>query len=119
MLSSGKITLCIPSSILEEIFKKVNTFSRNKSIKSDQGIKEQKNEIMDSIKSSKLVITGVLGKAEATLLDVVNMQAGDLIVLDKDINSDVDICIDNVKWFEGKWGTRKKKNVIKINKIIH
>jgi flagellar motor switch protein FliM len=117
--SSGKITLCIPSSILEEIFKKVNTFSRNKSIKSDQGIKEQKNEIMDSIKSSKLVITGVLGKAEATLLDVVNMQAGDLIVLDKDINSDVDICIDNVKWFEGKWGTRKKKNVIKINKIIH
>lgn len=117
--SSGKITLCIPSGILEEIFKKANTFSRNKNKKSDQNIKEQKNEIMDSIKSSKLVITGVLGKAKATLLDVVNMQAGDLIVLDKDINSDVDICIGNVKWFEGKWGTMGKKNVIKINKIIH
>lgn len=117
--SSGKITLCVPSSILDEIFKKANIFSRNSSKKSDQSIEEQKTAIMGSIKSSKLTITGVLGKANATLYDVVNMQVGDLILLDKDINSDVDVSIDNVKWFEGKWGTRKNKGVIKINKIIH
>jgi len=47
------------------------------------------------------------------------MQVGDLIILDKNINSDVDVNVDNIKWFEGKWGARKNKGVIKINKIIH
>ena len=117
--SSGKITLCVPSTILDEIFKKANIISKVGSKKSDQSIEEQKNAIMGSIKSSKLTITGILGKADATLYDIVNMQAGDLIVLDKNISSDVDVNIDNVKWFEGKWGTRKNKGVIKINKIIH
>lgn len=117
--SSGKITLCIPSSILDEIFKKAKILLKVSSKRSEQSIEEQKNSIMSSIKSSKLTITGVLGKAEATLYDMLNMQVGDLIVLDKNINSDVDVNIDNVKWFEGKWGSRKNKNVIKINKIIH
>lgn len=117
--SVGKITLCLPSSILDEIFKKANALSRNSGRKSDQSVEQQKNAIMSSIKSSKLTITGILGKADATLYDVVNMQVGDLIILDKNINSDVDVNVDNIKWFEGKWGTRKNKGVIKINKIIH
>lgn len=117
--SSGKITLCVPSSTLDEILKKANIFSRNSNRRSDQSIEEQKAAIMGSIKSSKLTITGVLGKAHATLYDVVHMQVGDLIVLDKDINSDVDVNVDNEKWFEGKWGARKNKGVIRINKIIH
>lgn len=117
--SVGKITLCLPSSVLDEIFKKANALSRNSGRKSDQSVEQQKNAIMSSIKSSKLTITGILGKADATLYDVVNMQVGDLIILDKNINSDVDVNVDNIKWFEGKWGTRKNKGVIKINKIIH
>ncbi len=116
--SSGKITICIPSSILDEIFKRANTLNRNNK-KSEESIEKQKSAIMDTIKSSKLTITGILGKTQATLQDVVNMQAGDLIILDKDIKSEIDVNIDGEKWFEGKWGTRKNKGVIKINKVIH
>ncbi len=117
--SSGKITLCVPSSILDEIFKKANIIFKTNSRKSDQNIEEQRAAIMDSIKSSKLTVTGVLGKAQATLHDVVHMQVGDLIILDKSIDSDVDVRVDDEKWFEGKWGTRKSKGVVKINNIIH
>ena len=74
---------------------------------------------MDSIKSSNLTVKGVLGSAQATLEDILNMQAGDLIILDKKVNYNVDIYVENEKWFEGKWGTRKNKGAIKINKIIH
>jgi flagellar motor switch protein FliM len=61
----------------------------------------------------------VLGKAQATLYDVVNMQVGDLIILDKNMNSNIDIHVDGEKWFEGKWGTKKNKGVLKVNKITH
>lgn len=117
--SSGKITICVPSRILDEIFKRANSISRNSSKKSDQSVEEQKSAIMDSLKSSKLVITGILGKAQATLYDVVNMQVGDLIILDKNVNSNIDIHVDGEKWFEGKWGTKTNKGVLKINKITH
>ncbi|HCX62826.1 MAG TPA: flagellar motor switch protein FliM [Clostridiales bacterium] len=116
--STGKITVCIPSSILDEILKKASNYSKS-SKRSDQSREEQKAAIMNSIKSSNLTITGVLGKAQATLDDVLHMQVGDLIILDKDINKDIDIHVDGRKWFEGKWGTRKNKGVIKINKITH
>lgn len=117
--SSGKITICVPSTILDEIFKKANLFSKTINKKSDQSVEEQKAAIMESLKTSNLTITGILGKAQATLQDIVNMQVGDLIILDKNINSNIDVHIDGEKWFEGKWGTKKNKGVIKINKIIH
>lgn len=116
--STGKITICMPSSIIGEVMKKANVFSKTSKKKMDQSVEEQKEIIMDSIKSSKLTITGVLGKAQATLKDIVDMQAGDLIILDKAVNSYVDVNVDGEKWFEGTWGTNKNKGVIKIKNII-
>jgi len=116
--SSGKLTICIPSSILDEIFKKASMMLRNNNKRSEQSIEEQRAAIMDSLKFSKLTVAGTLGNAQATLQDVVNMQVGDLIILDKKANADVDINVDGEKWFEGKWGTRRNKGVIRINKTI-
>ena len=114
---SGKITLCIPSNIIDEILKGANIYSKN--ISKKVNIEEQKTAIMSSLKSSNLTITGVLGSTQATLKDILSIKPGDLIVLDRKINSNVDIKVDNEKWFEGKWGTRKNKGVIKINKTIY
>lgn len=117
--SSGKITICIPSSILDEIFKRANNLNKNTNKKTDQSIEMQKSAIMDSIRTSKLTVTGVLGKSQATLQDILSMQVGDLVILNKSVDSHVDVNVNGEKWFEGKWGTRKNKGVIKINKIIH
>lgn len=114
---SGKITICIPSNLLDEITKKANVYTRN--INKKTSVDDQKSAIMDSIKSSNLTITGVLGNTQATLKDILNIQAGDLIILDKKVISNIDVNVDNEKWFEGKWGMRKNKGVIKINKTIH
>jgi flagellar motor switch protein FliM len=116
--STGKITICMPSNIIGEVMKKANVFSKTNKKKMDQSVEEQKESIMDSIKSSKLTITGVLGKAQAILKDIVDMQVGDLIILDKAVNSYVDVNVDGEKWFEGTWGTKKNKGVIKIKNII-
>jgi len=117
--SAGKITICIPSNILDEIFKKADIFSKSYKKKNiDLSFENKKETIMDSLKESKLSITGILGQTEATLSDIINMQVGDVIILNKNINANVDINIDGKKWFEGKWGTKKNKGVIKINKIM-
>ncbi|MFA9422244.1 MAG: flagellar motor switch protein FliM [Sedimentibacter sp.] len=115
--SIGKITICMQSNIIGEILKKANTLLKTSNKRVDR--EEQKVIIMDSIKSSELLITGVLGKAKATLKDIVNMEVGDLIILDKEVNSFVEVNVDGEKWFEGSWGTRKNKSVIKLQKNIN
>lgn len=117
--SSGKITICIPSTILDEILKKGKAFSKNINKRSEQSIEEQKAAIMDSIRSSDLTVKGVLGKTQATLQDILSMQIGDLIILNRNVNDVVDVHVNGEKWFEGKWGSKKNKGVIKINKTIH
>jgi flagellar motor switch protein FliM len=114
---SGKITICIPSDILDEVNKKSSIYSKNMSKKTS--VDDQKTEIMDSIKSSKLIVRGVLGSTEATLKDLLNIQIGDLIILDRKVSANVDVNVEDEKWFEGKWGIKKNKGVIKINKTIH
>lgn len=119
--ATGKITICIPTNILDEIFKKAEAFSKSniKKKNSDQNFENQKEAIMKTLKVSKLTVSGVLGKTEATLGDILNMQVDDVIMLDKNYNSDIDVNVDGEKWFEGKWGAKKNKGVIKISKIIH
>jgi flagellar motor switch protein FliM len=118
--SGGKITICIPSNILDEILKKSDIYSKSyKKKTADSNYESQKESIMISLKESALTITGILGYADATLRDILNMQPGDLIILDKRADSNVDVSVDGENWFEGKWGTKNKKSVIKINKIIH
>lgn len=116
--SAGKITICIPTNILDEIFKKASAFSKSNARKNDLSAEQQRHSILETIKSSKLTITGILGKANATLEDVLKMQIGDLIILDRSIDSNIEIAVDNNLWFEGKWGTKNKKGVVKINKIL-
>lgn len=117
--SAGKITICIPSNILDEIFKIMDAFSKNtKKKNNEQSDVNQKDNIMTSLQTSKLTVTGVLGKTDVTLNDIIKMQTGDVIMLDREYKSNVDINVDGEKWFEGKWGTKKNKSVIKINKIL-
>ena len=115
---SGKITICIPTDIVDEIFKKANIYTKNTAKHSEKNIYEQQTAIMDSIKSSNLTIKGILGSAQATLEDVLSIQPGDLIILDKKVNSNVDIHVEDEKWFEGKWGIKRNKSAIKINNIM-
>lgn len=115
---TGKITLCIPTDLIDEIFKKAEIFSKNNKKKNEHDEISQRDSIMDTLKTSKLTVAGVLGNTQASLFELLNMQAGDVIILDKGADSDVDVRVDGEKWFEGKWGVKKNKNVIKINNII-
>ena len=104
-----------------KFLKKADTFTKSniKKKNSDQNYENQKEAIMKTLKISKLTISGVLGKTEATLGDILKMQVDDVIMLDKNYCSDIDVNVDGEKWFEGKWGAKKNKGVIKISKIIH
>lgn len=114
---NGKITVCIPTLTLNEIFK--NSESIKASQKAfDEHEQEKKEEIMDYLRTSNLSVKGILGGTELTLQEVLDIHTGDVLVLDESSNSDVILNVEKKEWFKGKWGVKNNKNAIKIKDIL-
>lgn len=115
----GSFNICIPALHLEEIMLQISARNTKNNRKIDE-MKEaaKKESILGTIKSSQLKVRGILGELELSVQDVLGLQVNDVIQLDKDVNSDIIVSVDEYKWFTGKLGVKKNKKAIRINKII-
>lgn len=116
---NGGISLCIPAANLEEMIgnfsiKYARTFKRQ-----DPEQEEAKRDmIFERLTDSDLEIKAVLDQFQLNLSDVMNLQLADVIPLNKSINSDIDIVIDDVPWYSAKLGKVKMKKAVKLNELI-
>lgn len=116
---SDKITICIPTLVIDEIFKKSENGFRARRKGTDVDEQKDKEMIMNYLRASYLNVTGVLGGTELSLHDVLNIQVGDVIVLDDKAYDEVIMKVEDKTWFKGKWGSKRKRNAIKINEILY
>lgn len=115
----GDLTCCIPCINLETVLDRLtNTHSNAKrDIDNEQSAKIKK-QIMNNINNSCIEVRGILGNAALTIDEVLNLHEGDVIKLDKRIDNNVDIMVNDNKWFEGIPGTKHNKKALKINNIV-
>ena len=116
---SDKITICIPTMTIDEIFKKSDSVLKMGRKQSNIEAEKDREAIMEYLKASYLNVAAILGGTELTLNEVLNIQVGDVIVLDDKTDEDVIVNIEEKTWFKGKWGIKKKRNAIKINEILY
>lgn len=116
---SDKITICIPTMTIDEIFKKSESVLRMGRKISEGQAEKDKEAIMEYLKASYLNVTGILGGTQLSLHDVLNIQVGDVIVLDDKTDEDIILKVEEKTWFKGKWGVKRKRNSIKIKEILY
>ena len=63
-------------------------------------------------------ITTILGETTITVGEFTELQVGDVLPLDTDVNSDLDILVGDLHKFLGKPGIRKNKMSVKITALI-
>ncbi len=117
----GTINFCIPCMHIDPLINKINQ-SRYASKRLQDSAQEEivKESLVSNVKESSLEVSAVLGETVLSLQEIINLQVGDVIKLDKDVTSDLKINIKNgATWFYGTPGVRKKKKVIKVNKVIY
>lgn len=113
-LNEGKMTVCIPGTLLSLIFE----IHEQDSIK-QKGSKYNKEDeiILNTIKSSEMEIKVRLGESEMSMRDAYNLRVGDTINLGRPRDSDVYMYIDDSVWFTGKLGVHKKNVAVKIKQV--
>ncbi len=67
---------------------------------------------------SKVALSAVLGKTVITLEDLLNLEKGDVIVLDKKVEEPVEVYIEGVLKILGKLGVFKNRIAVQIQKFI-
>ena len=76
--------------------------------------RDNKEEILESIKESEMEVMAQLGVARLNLDDIYNLHVGDVIDLNKPQDSTVSVHVEGQPWFKGKLGVHNKNIAVKI-----
>lgn len=116
---NSTLTLCIPAVFLESIMKQLTTRTWNKIKRTDTVQSESRKElIMTSLKESALELRGVLGHAQVTTKDILELKVGDVLKLPKSVDAMIDVNVGETTWFKGNLGTKKMKKAIRIERVL-
>ncbi len=110
----GAMNICIPGTLLFNIFEIIEKTKHLADQDGETANRNNKEEIMESIKESEMEVTAQLGVAKVNLDDVYNLHVGDIIDLNKPQDSEISLQISGQPWFTGKLGVYNKNIAVKI-----
>ncbi len=113
----GLMNICLPFFTLEDIIDKLNTkfWYSTMQAKSSENYEEY---IESLIRRVSIPIKAVLGKSSVSVNDFVNLQPGDIIRLDKGVDSELNIYVGNLKKFTALPGSNKDKYAVRVTSVI-
>lgn len=116
----GTLSLCIPGIGLEEMMSdftsKYSRISKKMSDESRDVLRKQ--VITDALYDSDLIVKAVFDQTVLELSDVLRLRVNDVIPLDRHVNGNVNLFIDDIPWFDGKIGILKNKKAVKITGLF-
>ena len=109
--ASGTISLCIPYSLLEPVREKLQAGFQSDTLEVDMVWAQRFKE---NLMASRVEVLVELGRAEVTAKDVVDLQKGDVILLDQFAADPLKIFVEGILKFGGSPGVHKGNQAIKI-----
>lgn len=113
----GFMNICLPYFTLEEIMDKLNTKYWFSTIQKDDTV-DYEEHIEALIKRIDVPVKAVLGKSQVSVDDFLNLQCGDIIRLDTNVNTDLSVYVGNIRKFTALPGTEKDKYAVRITSVI-
>ncbi len=117
----GTISICLPITNLEGLlvdFVPKYMRSGSKSRQSQEKEDLRKSNIENVLENADIDMHVVFETIELELSDVLRLQPNDVIQLQKPLDSDVQIIIDNKAYFTGTLGQSRNKKAVRINNVI-
>jgi flagellar motor switch protein FliM len=114
--SSGMMNICYPVIALEPVLPKLA--SRDLMLNETSTKKSRNTELHVLLGGAKVGVEAMLGNAELTLRDVLELQSGDIVRLTSPADDIVTVCVDGKDRFRGKIGLRRFRKSIQITEVI-
>lgn len=113
----GLMNICLPFITLEDIMDKLNTKYWFSTMQSKD--EETYNEFIETaINRAQIPIRATLGKSTISVMDFINLQIGDIIRLDSNVDDELDVFVGNIVKFKALPGTGTDKYAVKVTEVI-
>ncbi len=113
----GLMNVCLPYFTLESVMDKLNTKFWFSTIK-DNSDEDYVASIESMIKRVEVPVTAILGKSSISVGDFTSLQLGDVIRLNTNIDSEMDVYVGNLRKFKVVPGSNKDKYAVRVTSII-
>lgn len=115
--TSGIMTICYPYLTLESIVSKLsaqNWIDQNKKMMNEEDSTLNKRRLTAVTTNVK----AILGNSSVSIRDLLNLEEGDVLRIDRQTKSDIDIIVGDKIKFYGKPGKVGKQLAVKINSVL-
>ncbi len=113
----GLMNICLPYMCLEPVMDRLNT----KYWFSTMQVKDEtayEGTIEALISKASIPLRAVLGKSSITVTDFVNLQIGDIIKLNGNIEDELKVYVGNIKKFKALPGSSSDKYAVRVTSVI-
>ncbi|RJX27842.1 MAG: flagellar motor switch protein FliM [Dethiobacter sp.] len=117
--NDGFINLCLPYITLEPVLTRLSAQNwHTRQSKMDWDMTKALKNLEKKLKFIKVELTAVLGSTTITVSDFLNFEEGDIILLDRQVDKPVDLCLEGRPKFKINLGTLSTKMAGVITDII-
>lgn len=115
--AEGLMNVCLPFITLESVMDKLNTkfWYSNMQIRDEETYKDV---LEDLIEHAPISVKAVLGNSLISVSDFVNLQPGDIIKVDKEVEDELDIYVGNMKKFTALPGSSGSNYAVRVTSVI-
>lgn len=114
---TGGISLCFPLTVLEQILPKLTGQSLFEN-RPNRSLQEQVKVKSEQLLPMSVQMRAMLGSTRVDAGDIVNLQPGDVIVLEREVDEPLRVLIGNCERFAGFAGTRGRKMALQLSGVV-
>ena len=115
--AEGLMNVCLPFFTLESVMDKLNTKYWYANMQ-EQDEEEYDEYIEALLRRVDVPVKAVLGKSRISVTDFVNLQCGDIIRLDTNVEQDLNVYVGNIKKFTALPGSNKDRYAVRVTSVF-
>ncbi len=114
---TGGISLCFPLTVLEQILPKLTGQSLFDN-RPGRTVSEISRVSNDQLMPMTVPLRAILGTARVSVGEIADLEPGDVIVLDHEVDEPLRVRVGNCERFAGFAGTRGRKMALQLNGVV-
>jgi len=114
--TSGMMNICYPVITIESLLPRLA--NRDLMLNETSGRKSRNKELRALLRGAKIELEAVLGYAELNMQQVLDLEVGDIIKLNRPADDTVIVKVDGREKFIAEFGVRRYRRSIKIKEIL-
>jgi flagellar motor switch protein FliM len=114
---SGTISICVPHPVIEPLMDRLNTQAWFSTGTRKGGFEDDRNKLVDGVRTASLPITVELGSTIIRLGELLDIAVGDVIRLDRGVEGELPVRVGKRARFLGRPGTLGGNRAIQVTGI--